>query len=71
MKTKTTLSSTSLKEELWKTLKDVKAKRVTPSVANSVASQAREILKIVKTEIEIAKLSSSKSGKQNIAGFIE
>lgn len=43
-----TLTASALKEALWVTLNQVKAKRMLPGHADAVASQAREILRTVK-----------------------
>lgn len=61
-KTKTPVDAAQLKEALWETLQAVKEGTVTPTVANSVATQAREILRTVKLELSIsgAKKTASK-----------
>lgn len=48
------LTSENLKSELWNTLQLVKAKGISPQVANAVAAQSREIMRVVRTEISIA-----------------
>lgn len=47
----TKLSAVSLKEALWDTLNQVKENGMQPSQGDAVASQAREILRNVPTEI--------------------
>lgn len=54
------LSGDNLKNALWDTLQNVKAKRVTPAMANAVAAQSREIMRVVKAEIAIAALGGHK-----------
>ena len=49
-----TLSASNLKEALWITLNQVKAKRMLPGHADAVASQAREILRTVKVQLQIS-----------------
>lgn len=56
------LTSNSLKMALWTTLKAVKSKRINPAIANSVASQSREIMRVVRAEIDIARLAGQKPG---------
>lgn len=47
------LTATNLKAALWSTLQDVKVGTITPAIANSVATQSREIVRIINTEIRI------------------
>jgi hypothetical protein len=63
MKTKTTktvLTADNLKNALWDTLQQVKAKNIDPTVANAVSSQAREIMRVVRTQVQIAVLQGKK-----------
>ena len=53
------LSAESLKTELWDTLKRVKDGDMLPSHADAIASQAREILRTVKVQLQIAAQSKS------------
>jgi len=48
------LTASNLKEALWTTLNQVKAKRMLPGHADAVASQAREILRTVKVQLQIS-----------------
>jgi hypothetical protein len=48
------LSASNLKEALWVTLNQVKAKRMLPGHADAVAAQAREILRTVKVQLQIS-----------------
>jgi hypothetical protein len=48
------LTASNLKEALWITLNQVKAKRMLPGHADAVASQAREILRTVKVQLQIS-----------------
>lgn len=47
------LNAIRLKDELWATLKGVQDGSITPANADSVATQAREILRTVKTQLQI------------------
>jgi hypothetical protein len=48
------LTATNLKESLWNTLNQVKAKKLMPGHADAIASQAREILRTVKMQLAIS-----------------
>lgn len=48
------LTASSLKDVLWETLNDIKTEQMLPSRGDSVAGQAREILRTVKTQMQIA-----------------
>lgn len=50
----TSLTASNLKDALWTTLNQVKAKRMLPGHADAVASQAREILRTVKVQLQIS-----------------
>ncbi len=47
------LNAVNLREELWDTLQQVKSGKMTPASGDVVASQAREILRTVKTQLAI------------------
>lgn len=47
------LTAETLKDALWETLQAVKAEKMLPSRADAIASQAREILRTVKTQLQI------------------
>ena len=49
-----TLTASNLKDALWTTLNHVKAKKMLPGHADAVASQAREILRTVKVQLQIS-----------------
>ncbi len=59
------LNTDNLKQTLWETLQGVKTKKIDPAIANSIASQSREIMRIVRTEMEIAQMTGDK-----LKGFI-
>jgi hypothetical protein len=54
------LDAVSLKAELWDTLQKVKSGKVTPASGDVVASQAREILRTVKCQLQIFSQSGSR-----------
>lgn len=47
------LNAVNLKDVLWDTLQSVKAGKTTPASGDVVASQAREILRTVRTQLQI------------------
>lgn len=48
------LTASSLKDVLWETLNDIKTEQMLPSRGDAIAGQAREILRTVKTQMQIA-----------------
>lgn len=54
------LNAVNLKTALWDTLKQVKSGKMTPGSGDAVASQAREIIRTVRTQLAIF----SQSGKE-------
>jgi hypothetical protein len=50
----TDLSAKNLKSALWETLNSVKEGKMEASQADSVASQAREILRTTNTQLRVA-----------------
>lgn len=49
----TDLSATALKGALWETLNRVKDDVMLPSQGDAIAAQAREILRTVKTQLQV------------------
>lgn len=47
------LTATALKGALWDTLNQVKKDNMLPAQGDAIASQAREILRTVKTQLQI------------------
>lgn len=47
------LTATSLKTALWETLGDIKSGSIQPNQGDAIASQAREILRTVKVQLQI------------------
>ena len=56
---KTKVDAEKIKNELWKTLQELRAGKIRTSNANAIAGQAREICRVVKLQLEFAKLSGS------------
>lgn len=48
------LSATNLKNALWETLNEVKGDKMLPAQGDAIACQAREILRTVKVQLQIA-----------------
>lgn len=51
------LTATNLKNELWDTLLKVKDQSIEPGQADAIASQAREILRATKVQLQITSMS--------------
>ncbi len=47
------LSASSLKQALWETLNGVKNENMQPGQGDAIASQAREILRTVNTQLRV------------------
>jgi len=56
---KVALSSTALKDMLWDTMNMIKNGQIDSKAACALATQSREILRIVRTQLDIAKYSKS------------
>lgn len=50
----TVLSAVNLKNALWETLNDIKSDKMQANQGDAIASQAREILRTVKVQLQIA-----------------
>lgn len=61
---KKTLSSANLKQELWETLLKVKNKKLNPIIANAVAKQSREIMTVIRAEMQMAAAIGEKPSKK-------
>lgn len=48
------LTATNLKNVLWSTLNDIKSGAIQPGQGDAIASQAREILRTVKVQLQVA-----------------
>lgn len=47
------LTATNLKNELWKTLNELRAGGIQPAQGDAIASQAREIIRTVRTQLMV------------------
>jgi hypothetical protein len=47
------LSAVNLKNALWETLNDIKSDKMQASQGDAIASQAREILRTVKVQLQV------------------
>jgi len=50
----TDLTANNMKEALWETLKALKSDTMQPAQGDAIASQAREILRTIKTQLQIS-----------------
>lgn len=57
MTDKKELTATNLKGALWDTLNDIKSGAIQPSQGDAIASQAREILRTVKVQLQVTSQS--------------
>ena len=48
------LTAINLKEALWETLKAIRSDTMLPGQGDAIASQAREILRTVKVQLQVA-----------------
>lgn len=53
------LNAKSLKNVLWATLNEVKEGKLDPGHADAIASQSREILRTINTQLKIASMSKT------------
>lgn len=51
------LTAVNLKTALWETLNDIKSGTIQPGQGDAIASQAREILRTVKVQLQITNQS--------------
>lgn len=71
MRYKKEVNARDLKAALWDTLQKVRTKKLNPTIANAVARQSSEIMRVVKMELEIAKLNGNKPGTALTNKFTE
>lgn len=64
------LNAQNLKKELWEVLKLLKDNKIDADTADSIASQAREILRTVSVEMRISD-KARKPVSQNVEKFAE
>ena len=66
----TELSAVSLKNALWETLNAVKNDAMQPGQGDAIASQAREILRTVKTQLQVC-AQAKRNVPTEIIDFVE
>lgn len=54
------LTATNLKNALWTTLQDIRGERMQPGEGDAIACQAREILRTVKVQLQVAAQTNRK-----------
>ena len=64
------LNASNLKGELWKTLQELRAGSIQPGQGDAIASQAREILRTVKTQLQVT-AQSKRSVPADVIAFAE
>lgn len=64
------LTASGLKDILWETLTDLKHENILPNRADSIAAQSREILRTIKTQLQVAG-AAKRSVPQDIIDFSE
>lgn len=64
------LKASALRDVLWETLLDVRHNNIQANRADAVAAQAREILRTVKTQLQVAN-AAKRSVPQDIIAFAE
>lgn len=64
------LTATNLKNALWETLNDVKDGKKQPAEADAIASQAREILRTVKVQLQVV-AQSKRTVPVDVINFAE
>lgn len=64
------LTAGNLKEALWGTLNDLKAGSIQPGHADAIASQAREILRTVRTQLLVTS-QAKRSVPVDVISFAE
>lgn len=48
------LTATNLRNTLWETLQDIKGDKMQPAQGDAIAAQAREIIRTVRVQLQIA-----------------
>jgi hypothetical protein len=64
------LNASNLKAALWETLNDIKSGAVQPGQGDAIASQAREILRTVKVQLQVTG-QSKRSVPADVIAFAE
>ena len=61
------LTAKTLKGELWKTLKELRGDKIDPQRAEAVASQSREIIRVIRTQQSVLKQAKQQISDDMIA----
>ncbi len=61
------LTGKNLKKILWETLNEIKEKKIDPGAADAIASQAREIVRTAKVQLQISAMSKREVPAELIA----
>jgi len=64
---KNALNAENLRNELWDTLHKVKSGAMTPGTADAVAAQGREILRTVRTQMQVLKFANESATKDLVS----
>lgn len=64
------LKATALKDVLWETLNNVRTNQMQANRADAIASQAREILRTVKTQLQVTN-AANRPVPRDIVHFAE
>lgn len=64
------LTAVNLKNALWETLQSIKKDDMQPAQGDAIASQAREILRTVKTQLQVC-AQSKRNVPTEIIDFVE
>jgi hypothetical protein len=64
------LNASNLKSALWSTLQDLRSGSIQPGQGDAIASQAREILRTVKTQLQVTQ-QSKRSVPADVIAFAE
>ncbi len=64
------LNASNLKGELWNTLKELRSGAIQPGQGDAIASQAREILRTVRTQLMVTQ-QSKRSVPADVIAFAE
>lgn len=64
------LNASNLKTALWETLQDLRSGAIQPGQGDAIASQAREILRTVKTQLQVTQ-QAKRSVPADVITFAE
>ena len=65
------LTAENLKQTLWETLQGVKTNKIPHTKANAIASQSREIMRVINAELRIAQLNAKENGGMPVKGLLK